>query len=64
MPNIKRKILLCYKGENHLFYKVARSDAQAVVFAIRSLEKELGLMPGALKNYFKYTQNSWEVFLL
>ena len=64
MPNIKRKILLNYKGENHLFYKVARSDAQAVIFAIRSLEKELGLMPGALTNYFKHTQNSWEVFLL
>jgi hypothetical protein len=55
---------LNYKGENHLFYKVARSDAQAVIFAIRSLEKELGLMPGALTNYFKHTQNSWEVFLL
>lgn len=59
---MKRKVLLCYNSENHIYYNIANSDKQAVIFAIRSLEKELGKVPGALTNYFKHTQNSWEVF--
>lgn len=64
MSTIKRKVLLNYKGENHIYYKTCGSDARAVGLAVRSLEQDLGLVAGALTNYFKSNPNSWEVFIL
>ena len=63
MPNITRKVLLNYKGENHIYFKTSGTDARAVGLAIRTLEQDLGLVPGALTNYFKTRPNSWEVFI-
>lgn len=51
-PKIKRRITLCWHGENHQFYNVASSDAKAIKLATWKLEDKLGLMRGATKGYF------------
>ena len=61
---IKRQVLLNYKGENHIYYKMARSDAQALLLAQFTLEEELGLVRGALKHYFINKPGSWEVHII
>ena len=63
MPNIKRCIILARNGENHVFYKFAPTDNKAVILAIHTLEKEQGLMRGALVPYFKckWDKNLWDI---
>ena len=61
---IKRQVWLNYQGENHIYYRVSKSDLQALYQAINSLEKELGKIPGSLKGYFKTKPNSWEINIL
>jgi hypothetical protein len=40
---IKFKAVLCWKGENHTFYRHAKTRVQALSMAKRGLEKRLGL---------------------
>jgi hypothetical protein len=56
-----KKIILNHNNEVSVFYLVASSDEQALMFAIWILEEELGLIKGSLKNYFINKENSWEV---
>ena len=64
MPKITRKIILNYQGEIHIYYRVAKSDAQAAMYAIHALEEKLGKVRGALVSYFKQNNNRIEVFIL
>jgi hypothetical protein len=64
MPLIKRYILLNYSGENHEYWRVAKSDKHALLMAIMQLEKDLGKVPGALRKHFlNGDRNNWEVKL-
>jgi hypothetical protein len=46
------KITLCYAGENHIFYRNARTRKQALGQAKRGLEKKLGYERGRLGAHF------------
>lgn len=62
---IKRYILLNYSGENHEYWRVAKSDKEALLLAIRQLEKDLGKVSGALRKHFlQGDRNNWEVKLI
>jgi hypothetical protein len=63
MPAIRRYILLNYSGENHEYWRVAMSDKDALIKAIRQLEIDLGKMPGALRKHFLSGKGFWEVHL-
>lgn len=53
MAMIERYVLLEYEGINYEFHNYEDSDIRAVLTAIKSLERKLGKMQGALKGYFK-----------
>lgn len=55
-PAIKRQIQLA--GAGRVFYNVSTSDNQAVLWAIHELERERGLMRGALVKGFRDKQDS------
>ena len=62
-PSIKRYIILNYSGENHEYWRIAHSDKEALLLAIRQLEKDLGKVPGALRKYYLSGKGFWEVHL-
>lgn len=53
MPAIKRRIILCYQGENHIYYRTASSDYGATILAIHALEQDKGMMFGGLVPHFR-----------
>ena len=52
------KITLCWKGENHTFYRYSKTRAQALSQAIRGTEKALGYVTKSLSAHFKLEYNS------
>ena len=59
---IKRYVILNWSGENHKYWRVTTSDKQALLLAIRQLEKDLGKVPGVLRKHFlQGNRNNWEV---
>ena len=50
---ININILLTHNGRNYEFKNCEGSDDRGIFAAIRKLEKQEGLMSGALKKYFK-----------
>jgi hypothetical protein len=55
MPAIKRQVQLAGGG---VYYKVSTNDNQAVIWAIHSLERERGLIRGALVKSFRAPDDS------
>ena len=49
---VKFKAVLCWKGENHTFYRHAKTRAQALSMAKRGLEKVLGLKTFSLRAHY------------
>jgi hypothetical protein len=47
------EVKLNYKGQIHTFYRHAKSEASALNYAVRALEKILELLPKALTSEFK-----------
>lgn len=55
------EVKLNWHGEVLTYYRVAKSQSQALLLAERKLEKELDLTKGSTYAYFEYHGNSYEV---
>lgn len=55
------KVTLNYEREVTTWYRYAFSKEQALQYAVNALERKLGLVRGALTNYFKQDTNNREI---